>query len=39
MLKASINLFLRNIISITACTCAVLVLLLASNAHAVTMAV
>ncbi len=34
MYKASMNLFLRNIISISVCTCAVMVLVLASNAHA-----
>ena len=34
MINASIKLFLRNIVSITVCTIAVMVLVLASNAHA-----
>jgi hypothetical protein len=35
MFKASVNMILRNILSITVCICAVMVLVLASNAHTV----
>ena len=38
MFKASMNIILKNILSITVCICAVMVLVLASNSHAASCA-